>query len=80
MASMSAFAVNILQKTYDSGEGSRLAIAGLSFEVREGELVCVLGPSGDRGRTEVARRLTESAPTVAGRFAHERYQQRGDPL
>jgi NitT/TauT family transport system ATP-binding protein len=43
---MSAFAVNILQKTYDSGEGSRLAIDGLSFEVREGELVCVLGPSG----------------------------------
>lgn len=43
---MSAFAVNILQKAYYSAEGKRLAIAGLSFEVREGELVCVLGPSG----------------------------------
>ncbi len=43
---MSAFAVNILRKAYGGGEGSRLAIAGLSFEVHEGELVCVLGPSG----------------------------------
>jgi ABC-type nitrate/sulfonate/bicarbonate transport system ATPase subunit len=43
---MSGFAVNILQKIYNGGEGSRLTIAGLSFEVREGELVCVLGPSG----------------------------------
>jgi hypothetical protein len=34
----------------------------------------------DAGRTEVARRLAESAPTVVGRIAHERYQQRGDPL
>jgi NitT/TauT family transport system ATP-binding protein len=46
MAPMSAFAVTILRKAYDSREGRRLAIAGLSFEVREGELVCVLGPSG----------------------------------
>jgi len=46
MASVSAFSVNILRKAYGSGEGSRLAIAGLSFDVREGELVCVLGPSG----------------------------------
>jgi NitT/TauT family transport system ATP-binding protein len=43
---MSGFAVNILKKTYNGGEGSRLTIAGLCFEVREGELVCVLGPSG----------------------------------
>jgi NitT/TauT family transport system ATP-binding protein len=46
MASMSALAVNILRKVYDSRGGVRLAIAGLAFEVREGELVCVLGPSG----------------------------------
>jgi NitT/TauT family transport system ATP-binding protein len=43
---MSAFAVNILRKAYESGERPRLAIASLSFEVQEGELVCVLGPSG----------------------------------
>ncbi len=43
---MSAFAVNIVRKTYDSRDGSRLAIAGLSFEVQDGELVCILGPSG----------------------------------
>jgi len=43
---MSTFAVNILRKTYESSEGPRPAIAGLSFEVQDGELVCVLGPSG----------------------------------
>ncbi len=43
---MSAFSVNILRKAYGSGEGPRLAIAGLAFEVQDGELVCVLGPSG----------------------------------
>ena len=43
---MSVFAVTILRKAYESGEGARLAIAGLSFEVQDGELVCVLGPSG----------------------------------
>lgn len=43
---MSAFAVHIRRKVYGSGEAARLAITGLSFEVGEGELVCVLGPSG----------------------------------
>jgi len=41
---MTAFRVNIRRKVY--GEATRPVIAGLSFEVREGELVCLLGPSG----------------------------------
>ncbi len=43
---MSALAIDIRRKVYGSGEEGRLAIAGLKFEVREGELVCLLGPSG----------------------------------
>ena len=43
---MSALSVDIRRKVYGSGEAGRLAIAGLKFDLREGELVCVLGPSG----------------------------------
>ncbi len=43
---MSALTVNIERKAYLSREGARLAIAGLSFTLQDGELVCVLGPSG----------------------------------
>ena len=43
---MSALSVDIRRKSYGGGAAGRLAIAGLKFEVREGELVCVLGPSG----------------------------------
>jgi NitT/TauT family transport system ATP-binding protein len=43
---MIAFSVDIKRKIYSSAAGERLAIAGLSFEAREGELVCLLGPSG----------------------------------
>lgn len=43
---MSALSAGIRRKVYGSGESGRLAIAGLKFELCEGELVCVLGPSG----------------------------------
>jgi NitT/TauT family transport system ATP-binding protein len=43
---MSAIAVNIRRKVYSGGAAARLALAGVSFTVREGELVCLLGPSG----------------------------------
>jgi NitT/TauT family transport system ATP-binding protein len=43
---MSALSIDIRSKVYGSGAAGRLAIASLKFEVREAELVCVLGPSG----------------------------------
>ena len=46
VAPVSALSVDIRRKVYGSGEAGRLAIAGLKFELCEGELVCVLGPSG----------------------------------
>jgi ABC-type nitrate/sulfonate/bicarbonate transport system ATPase subunit len=42
VAAVSALSVNIRRKQH----GGRLVIAGLAFEVEEGELVCLLGPSG----------------------------------
>lgn len=35
-----------LQKIYDSANGAVEAIADISFEMRPGELVCIVGPSG----------------------------------
>lgn len=43
---MSTLAVNIRRKVYGRGEAGRLAVAGLEFDVGEGELLCLLGPSG----------------------------------
>ncbi|MFY9642421.1 MAG: ATP-binding cassette domain-containing protein [Rhodomicrobium sp.] len=43
---MRALTADIRRKVYGSGEAGRVAIAGLKFEVCEGELVCLLGPSG----------------------------------
>jgi NitT/TauT family transport system ATP-binding protein len=46
VAPVSTLAVNIRRKIYGRGEAGRIAVAGLKFEVREGELLCLLGPSG----------------------------------
>ncbi len=46
VAPVSALIADIRRKVYSAGQSGRLAIAGLKFEVHEGELVCVLGPSG----------------------------------
>ncbi len=43
---MTVLSADIRRKLYRSGETRRLAIADLAFEVGEGELVCLLGPSG----------------------------------
>jgi ABC-type nitrate/sulfonate/bicarbonate transport system ATPase subunit len=46
VAPVSTLAVNIKRKAYGRGEAGRLAIAGLKLQIREGELLCLLGPSG----------------------------------
>ncbi|HLU63985.1 MAG TPA: ATP-binding cassette domain-containing protein, partial [Protaetiibacter sp.] len=38
--------VENLKKVYDSSTGSVEAIGDISFEMRRGELVCIVGPSG----------------------------------
>ncbi len=43
---MSVLSVDIRRKVYGSGKAGRLTIANLEFDLCEGELVCVLGPSG----------------------------------
>jgi len=43
---MRAIDVNIRRKAYGGGGGAKPVITGLSFAVEEGELVCLLGPSG----------------------------------
>jgi ABC-type nitrate/sulfonate/bicarbonate transport system ATPase subunit len=72
---MSALSIDIRRKVYGSGAAGRLAIAGLKFEVREGELVCVLGPSG-AGKTTTLNIIAgldsafEGEVRLSGRDAH----------
>lgn len=45
-----------LRKTYDVGNDSIEAIRSLTFDIHEGELVCIVGPSG-AGKTTLLRSL-----------------------
>jgi ABC-type nitrate/sulfonate/bicarbonate transport system ATPase subunit len=72
---MSSLSIDIRAKAYDSGQAGRLTIAGLKFDVREGELVCVLGPSG-AGKTTALNIIAgldsafEGEVRFTGREAH----------
>ena len=75
---MSAVTVNNISKTYNKGEVK--ALAGISFEVKEGELFGLIGPDG-AGKTSLFRILTtllladEGTATVDGLDVVNSYQQ-----
>ena len=54
-----------LQKTYQSPRGDTEAIRDLTFEVRAGELVCIVGPSG-AGKTTLLRCISGLLEATAG--------------
>ena len=54
-----------LQKTYQSPRGDTEAIRDLTFEVRAGELVCIVGPSG-AGKTTILRCISGLLEATAG--------------
>jgi NitT/TauT family transport system ATP-binding protein len=58
--------VSHLRKVYSSGPDARPAVADLSFEVSDRELVCVLGSSGC-GKTTMLRCLGGLTPATSGR-------------
>ena len=47
--------------------GSRTVLHGIDFEVSAGEILCLLGPSGD-GKTTLLRRVAGLEPLQAGRI------------
>jgi len=54
-----------LKKTYGEGEKATVAIGGLSFEVAQGEFVCVVGPSGC-GKTTLLKCMSGLLQSSAG--------------
>ncbi|WP_416981205.1 ABC transporter ATP-binding protein [Streptomyces sp. T028] len=65
---MTKLVVEDLAKTYgDPAEGGVEAIRGISFDVREGEFVCIVGPSGG-GKTTLLRCLCALHGRSGGRI------------
>lgn len=60
-----ALVVDDLRKTYEGRGGSVEAIRNLSFQIKAGEFVCVVGPSG-AGKTTLLRTLAGLLPASGG--------------
>jgi NitT/TauT family transport system ATP-binding protein len=62
--------VRSLRKAYHVNGTERLAVADVSFDVRRGEFVCVVGPSG-AGKTTLLRCLAGLMPPTGGEALFE---------
>ncbi|MCG2623042.1 ABC transporter ATP-binding protein [Arthrobacter sp. I2-34] len=56
---------NGLAKTYGTGQAARQVLGDISFEVYDGETVCIVGPSG-AGKTTLLRCLSGLMPASGG--------------
>ncbi len=70
--------VTSLQKTYRSPRGDTEAIRDLTFEVRAGEMVCIVGPSG-AGKTTLLRCISGLLDSTAGEISLEGQRISGPP-
>jgi len=73
---MSLIELRNVTKTFSSGAESVTPVAGLDFDVQQGEFVCLMGPSGS-GKTTLLHMLagidrpTEGTVVVNGERVHE---------
>lgn len=70
--------VEDVSKTYGSGESAVTILEGLNLEVRRGELVCIVGPSGV-GKTTLLKSLAGLHDVSTGRVMIDGHPIQGPP-
>ena len=70
--------VENLKKVYESSSGSVEAIGDISFEMRRGELVCIVGPSGC-GKTTLLKCIAGLLTPTSGLIELDGQQVTGPP-
>lgn len=62
--------VNQLRKQYGTGAAAHLAVDGVTFDVRPGEFLCIVGPSG-AGKTTLLRCISGLVDATSGEVRFE---------
>jgi NitT/TauT family transport system ATP-binding protein len=76
--SSSLLSVTGLKKVYSTGSGEVEAIRDLTFDLRAGELVCIVGPSGS-GKTTLLRCIAGLLEPTSGSVSLDGNQVTGPP-
>lgn len=67
-----------LRKVYESAAGSTEAVRDLTFDIKAGEMVCIVGPSG-AGKTTLLRCIAGLLPPTSGEVVMEGRTVSGPP-
>lgn len=71
--------VNDLHTSFDTDDGTVFAVDGISFDVNQGETVCIVGESGS-GKSVTGESITRLFPSPPGEITHGEIQFAGQDV